>query len=104
MSSWLTDPLKRLRLVGMLEGVSYLLLLGVAMPLKYMAGRPEAVEHVGMAHGVLFLVFCVCLLMAKVLVDLPWKMAMMVFVAALLPFGPFVIDSKLAKSGQAHTM
>ncbi len=98
MSVWLTDPVRRLRLVGMAEGVSYLLLLGIAVPLKHLAGIPEPVMVVGWAHGVLFMVFCVCLLIAKVAADLTWSLAILVFIAAVLPFGPFVVDSRLRRT------
>jgi integral membrane protein len=53
-----------LRHAALAEAVSYLLLLGVAMPLKYLAGQPRAVSIVGMIHGVLFLVLCWALLQA----------------------------------------
>ena len=53
--------IRTLRILGNVEGVSYLLLLGVAMPLKYAFGLPLAVKIVGMAHGVLFLAYCALL-------------------------------------------
>src|SRR5687767_2437690 len=57
-------PIGRLRLVGLSEGVSFLLLLGVAMPLKYIAGLPIFVKVVGWVHGGLFVLFCVALVHA----------------------------------------
>ena len=57
-----TNAIDRLRLASILDGISYLILLGIAMPLKYFAGEPLAVRIVGMAHGVLFLALCLCLL------------------------------------------
>src|SRR5262249_12017979 len=53
----LNSAIGRLRLVGYAEGVSFLLLLGVAMPLKYAAGMPEVVFWVGLAHGILFMLY-----------------------------------------------
>jgi len=84
-----------LRMVALTEGVSFLLLLGVAMPMKYLAGIPEAVKIVGWAHGLLFVVLCYLLL--KVTLEDRWPItrSAMVFLAALLPFGPFVIDRRL---------
>ena len=76
----------------MTEGVSFLLLLGIAMPLKYMWGKPGAVKVVGWIHGILFMVFCVALLRATLAEKWPLRRAAGVFLAALLPFGPFVID------------
>jgi integral membrane protein len=91
----LATPLDRLRLVGWLEGGSFLLLLFVAMPLKYLAGRPEAVFAVGMAHGALFLGYLAALLHATLSVPLSWGWAAGGVAAGLLPFGPFVFDARL---------
>ena len=57
-----THALYRLRLVGGLEGISYLLLLGVAMPLKYLAGMPAMVQVAGWIHGLLFTLFVAAVL------------------------------------------
>ena len=95
MSQMLKSPIGRLRLIGMLEGASFILLLGVAMPLKYLAGKPEAVSVVGMAHGILFTLFCLALLQAMNAHDWSIRKALRPFLAALLPFGPFLIDREL---------
>jgi integral membrane protein len=87
--------IQHLRLAGKVEGVSYLLLLGVAMPLKYFAGMPFAVKIVGWAHGVLFVAFVIVLLMAMLRARLSFAQACSAFIASLLPFGPFVIDRRL---------
>ena len=65
------------------------------MPLKYAAGMPLAVTIVGWIHGVLFVAFSFVLLNALLKTPLTFKWAVYAFIAALLPFGPFVIDSKL---------
>ena len=65
------------------------------MPLKYLADLPMAVKVVGWAHGVLFVALCVVLFQVWRDRNWLWKRAAMVFVAALLPFGPFVIDERL---------
>src|SRR5688572_25686419 len=83
-----SDPLSRLRTVAKIEGVSFLVLLGIAMPLKYAAGIPEAVKIVGWIHGVLFVALCALIAGAMRRGNLPFKTAAMVFVASLLPFGP----------------
>ena len=87
----------RLRFVGILEGTSYLTLLGIAMPLKYLAGKPEMVEVVGMAHGLLFIAYCLLLAYAWLskLLTIQWAAAGIV--ASVLPFGPFVFDRKLVE-------
>ena len=87
----------RLRLIAKIEAVSFLILLGIAMPLKYLAGVPLAVKLVGWAHGVLFILFVLALTRAKRDARLPTPLAALVFVAALLPFGPFVIDARLSR-------
>lgn len=92
-----TNRIAFLRWIGKTEGISYLLLLGIAMPLKYLAGWPLAVTLVGWVHGVLFVVFCYALLRAWLETPLSFAWAVYAFIASLLPFGPFVIDSRLAR-------
>jgi integral membrane protein len=90
-----SNPIDRLRLASILDGVSYLILLGIAMPLKYLAGMPMAVRIVGMAHGILFLALCWCLLVALLDKRLSFKWCVIVFLCALVPFAPFFLDRKL---------
>jgi integral membrane protein len=91
----------RLRIIGIIEGVSFLLLLGVAMPLKYLAGLPQVVTMVGWIHGLLFMAFCVALTQAHQ--EAKWTLWRTggVLIAALLPFGPFVIDKSLRQEDEA---
>ena len=86
-----------LRAVSLSEGVSYLLLLLVAMPLKYVWGNPIAVKYVGWAHGVLFMLLGGMVLLAMLRAALPFKTACLVGVAALLPAGPFFVDRLLRR-------
>ncbi len=72
-----------------------MLLFFIAMPLKYVAGKPLAVSIVGAIHGVLFVLYCAALLHAMIVNTRPLKWAAKFFVAALVPFGPFVIDKRL---------
>lgn len=90
-----TTPIGRVRLLGMIEGVSFLLLLGIAMPLKYFANKPEAVSIVGWIHGVLFVALCIAIVFAMQALRWTTRQALVPFVAALLPFGPFIIDRRL---------
>ena len=85
----------RFRFVALAEGVSYLILLGIAMPLKYFAGYSLAVQVTGWAHGVLFTLFCIFLI--QVWIQYRWKFGKVLgaFMASLLPFGTFVLDRKL---------
>lgn len=97
----LRTPIGRLRAVGLAEGVSFLLLLGIAMPLKYLAGMPLAVKVVGWVHGMLFLAFCIALAQARL--DHGWSLgyAARLFAAALVPFGPFLVDGRLKREDAA---
>lgn len=90
--------LKSLTIMGYLEGTSFLLLLFIAMPLKYMMGIPEAVKYIGMAHGVLFIAYILILLGAATKIKMPiWAMPAGVL-GSFLPFGPFIFDHVLKKS------
>ena len=91
----LQNVVGRLRLVGLLEGISYLLLMGVAMPLKYLAGMPMAVKYTGWAHGLLFIAYCYLLFQA--MSERSWSLgkSFWLFVASLVPFGTFIADKKL---------
>jgi integral membrane protein len=87
--------LRRLRAMGMVEGVSTLVLFGVAMPLKYVAGIPLAVRIIGSIHGLLFILLASMFILAITRVPIPRRMAVIGILAAILPFGPFVMDKQL---------
>jgi integral membrane protein len=89
------NPVAFLRNVAFIEGVSYLILLFIAMPLKYIWGQPQAVRIVGMAHGVLFVIFCASLLHTKIVARWPLSRSTLVFLASLIPFGPWIIDRRM---------
>jgi integral membrane protein len=91
------SPIPFLRAVGKAEAVSFLLLLGVAMPLKYLAHWPLAVSVVGAIHGGLFVLFCGALLRTLLVARWPIIRAAVIFIASLLPFGPFVVDRRMAE-------
>lgn len=90
-------PLARLRTLGLLEGASFLLLLFIAMPLKYLADQPLAVRYVGMAHGVLFLLYLLAIVPVALDQRWPLKTITLAVLASLLPAGPFVFDAKVLK-------
>ncbi len=81
-------------MIGWLEGTSFLLLLGLAMPLKYFWGQPEWVRVIGMAHGVLFIAYLAAALQAAI--DEGWSVTRtgLVMAASFLPFGTFYVDAK----------
>jgi integral membrane protein len=86
--------------IGLLEAASYLLLLGLAMPLKYLAKIPEPVKYLGWAHGLLFVGY-LCILGWLVLArKWPFYFGILGFIAALLPLGPYVFERYLRKQGR----
>ena len=89
--------LRWLRRVSLVEGVSTLVLFGVAMPLKYLADMPLAVTVGGSLHGGLFLVLALMFLAGIQRIPLGSKLAWLGIVAAILPFGPFVFDAHLRR-------
>jgi integral membrane protein len=102
-SPLLASPIGRLRLIALLEGASFLLLLGVAMPLKYMLGLPLAVKVVGWLHGALFVMFVYALSVAAAEASWPFKRVVAVFLSGLVPFGPFLMDGRLRRADEdAH--
>ena len=81
--------------VGRAEAVSFLVLLAIAMPLKYAAGHPEPVRFAGWAHGLLFLGYLVALSRVSLAEGWPASRTAMGLVAALLPFGPLLFERQL---------
>ena len=97
MAGTQSTTMGKFRFIAVLEGISYLVLLFIAMPLKYFAGLPDAVKYVGWAHGVLFVIFGIALLMVWIQYKWSFGKTTMAFVASLLPFATFVLDKKLKK-------
>ena len=92
--------IKTLRLVGLFEGLSFLLLLFIAMPVKYIMDNPILVKYIGMGHGVLFVLFLIVLF--TVCEKQKWSLGMFIMglIASIVPFGPFIFDLKLKKMQQ----
>lgn len=94
-STPVSSPLLRwFKAIALAEGVSFLLLLGVAMPLKYMAGMPVFVHWTGAAHGALFIAYVAMASLLFTHLEWPLRRAPAVFLAAVLPFGTFVLERK----------
>ena len=96
MAGFFDSNVKQLRLIGLLEGISLLVLLGVAVPLKHLYGNPALVRALGPVHGLLFLLFVIKTL--SVGVEQRWRFSettWKVLLACLVPFGTFYIDSKI---------
>jgi len=88
---------KILRWAALFEGSSLLLLLGVAMPLKYYMGIPEAVKIIGPLHGILFLAFLVLLFSHALKGELSFVKTITGFFASFIPFGTFIFKAKALK-------
>ena len=89
--------LHQFRIAALLEGWSYLILLLIAMPLKYAAGLPLAVRIVGSVHGLLFLTFIMALYRVILERNWPLRRALRGFLYSLTPFGAFVFDRSLVR-------
>lgn len=92
-----TNASKILRIVGHLEGASYLFLLFVAMPLKYALKMPLAVRITGSVHGLLFLAYLAALARAALEHGWPARASLRAFAASLVPFGMFFLLPPEAK-------
>jgi integral membrane protein len=89
------------RIVSFLEGVSYLLLLGIAVPLKYLGDEPLLVRIIGPIHGGLFIAYCVALARCASSSHFSFARSAAYFVASLIPFGAFVVEYQLRKDAPA---
>ena len=85
----------RLRTIAFLEGISYLLLLFIAMPLKYLAGMPMAVRIVGSLHGVLFVWLFLLIAQGYFRRQKDFAWSFRIAIASLIPFAMFFIDARL---------
>ena len=94
----MNDSVANFRRVAFAEGMSYLILLFIAMPLKYGLNMPMAVKYVGWAHGVLFVAYIVVGGLAAIKAKWSLPFTIIAFVASLVPFGTFWLDKKLAKA------
>jgi integral membrane protein len=83
--------------MGLLEGSSLLILLFLAMPLKYFFGMPEAVSVVGSIHGFLFVSYCVMIAYMTFIVRWPFVYSVIAVIVAFIPFGNIIFDRKLDK-------
>ena len=96
-----TTFLNWLRLLGIIEGCSTLLLFFVAMPLKYMADMPMAVSVAGSIHGALFVLLVVMFVVGKERIPLSTGLMLGGILGAVIPFGPFVTEIWLGRLAKA---
>ena len=91
----INNKVKKFGLINTIEGYSYLVLLFVAMPMKYLLGISLAVKIAGMAHGVLFVLLCILLVIAWQEAKWSFRYSLLFFVASLVPFGTFYTRAKI---------
>lgn len=91
----LRTQMGRLRLLAFVEGVSFLILLFVTMPLKYAFDMPGPNKVFGMVHGLLFVLYVLAVVQAKIERDWTIKKTLLALVASVIPFGTFWADVKL---------
>ncbi len=87
--------LHRFRIIGIAEGISFLVLLFIAMPMKYFMQIPEAVKFTGWAHGALFIAFLYMAFEVMGSLNKPFLWFVKAFAAAIIPFGTFIFDRQL---------
>jgi len=87
--------LGRLRVLAFVEGVSFLVLLGVGMPLKYAFGMPMPNKIIGIVHGILFVLYVLLVIMCAVEYGWNWRKTGLALLASIIPFGTFWADVKL---------
>ena len=82
------------RLTAFLEGVSYILLLLIAVPIKYLLNEALYVKILGMPHGILFILYIIFSIIAKIKYNWNFRKFLVISIASLVPFGTFYIDKK----------
>lgn len=90
--------IRAFKIISTLEALSFLILLGIAMPLKYMFDMPQYVQAVGMAHGILFIMYIIGAYFMYEKLNWSGKTLMIVIFCSVLPFGPFYADKKYLPS------
>jgi integral membrane protein len=92
-----TKVLKNFKVIAIAEGISFLVLLLVAMPLKYMMQITEPVKYVGWVHGVLFVLYGILLLQVFIVVKWSFIKTLVAFLVSFIPFGTFWLDARINK-------
>lgn len=89
--------LHRFRIIGIAEGISFLVLLLIAMPLKYVLKIPQPVKFVGWVHGALFITYIYLVIEVAIIFRKPFSWCSKSFIAAFIPLGTFFTDKQLRK-------
>ncbi len=98
MLELIKTSLGRLRIIAFTEGVSYLILLFVAMPLKHIWGQPSAVKNFGSVHGLLFVLYILYVFLCKIEYRWTLKKILILLGISIIPFGNFYADKHYLKS------
>ena len=91
------SELQKFRLINKIEGISFIILIFIAMPLKYSFGYPMATKVIGMLHGLLVFAFIYQIIEAKKEAGFTLKETALYTILSLIPFGSFYTDKLLAK-------
>lgn len=94
------NSLLALRTTGIIEGISFLILLFIAMPLKWIYGQPEMVRYVGSIHGVLTVLYIYFLVAVTARFRWSMKTALLAFIASLVPFGMLYAEFKIFRNAE----
>lgn len=97
MTGLFKTAIGRFRIIGFFEGVSLLLLFGVAMPVKYILGDPSLVQSIGLVHGLLFILYVLFTINMRSQYNWDSTTTGKVLLASVIPFGTFYIDGKVLK-------
>lgn len=103
MSQQVSSSIKQLKFVAIAEGISYLLLLGVTMPLKYLMDMPGPNKLVGYAHGVLFVWYIALVLIVAYRYRWPIMSTLIALAASLFPFATFYVEAKMLRKESLTT-
>ena len=88
-------PIGRFRVIAFLEGLSFILILFVTMPLKYQFDMPKPNLIIGMIHGILFMIYLYAAFRLKISMDWNTRLTIKTFMASIIPFGTFYMDWKV---------
>lgn len=97
MNELLANQIGRLRIIAFIEGISFLMILFVTMPLKYMYQMPNPNKIIGLVHGLLFVLYVLATIQAKIEYNWSNKKFFLVLLASVIPFGTFWADKKLLR-------
>ncbi len=88
------------KIIALLEGVSYILLLFIATPIKYLANDPQYVKMLGMPHGLLFMAYIVLAVLLAPSLKWNGKTLLIILIASIIPFGTFYVDKKYLRKSK----